>query len=147
METEEMMAQTVPSQETQAISQAWLAFKKTIGVTSIHTKAEYERARAIMKALVDEVRGNEDHPLADLLEYIGDQMWAWEEEHVTLPEAPPPHEMLRFLMDQHKLQPEDLADYAPQKTIVDILAGKRAISKTLAKKFAQRFHVDADLFL
>lgn len=89
------MAYTVPSQETLAITQAWLAFKEAMGVTAIHTQADYERARAIMNALVDEVRGDEAHPLADLLEYIGDQMWAWEEEHVTLPEPSPQEEKRR----------------------------------------------------
>ena len=140
------MAQTVPSQETQAISQAWLAFKEKIGVTSIHTEADYERARAIMDALVDEVRSDEEHPLADLLEYIGEQMWAWEEEHVHIPEAPP-HEMLRFFMEQHNLTQADLADCIPQSKLSEILAGKRSISKAMAKKLAQRFHVSPDLFL
>ena len=42
---------------------------------------------------------------------------------------------------------EDLADYAPQGRISDVLSGKRSISKEIAKRFAQRFHVRADLLL
>jgi HTH-type transcriptional regulator/antitoxin HigA len=147
METRELMAQTVPSEETQAISQTWLAFKEAIGITSIHSEAEYERARAIMNALVDIVRSNEDHPLADLLEYIGEQMLAWEDEHIHLPEEAPPHEMLRYLMEENNLRQEDLADCVPQSKLSEILAGKRSISKAMAKKLAQRFHLHADLFL
>jgi HTH-type transcriptional regulator/antitoxin HigA len=55
--------------------------------------------------------------------------------------------MLRFLMDEHGLKQEDLADCAPQSRISDILNGKRSISKEIAKKLARRFHVHADLFL
>ncbi len=80
------MGYTLQSPETQAISQAWLAFKEAIGVTSIRNEADYERARAIMNALIDEVRSDEEHPLADLLEYLGEQMEAWEYEHLQLPD-------------------------------------------------------------
>ena len=55
--------------------------------------------------------------------------------------------MLRFLMDQHGLNQEDVGDCAPQSRISDILSGKRSISKEIAKRLAQRFHVRADLFL
>ncbi|WP_295390491.1 helix-turn-helix domain-containing protein, partial [uncultured Thiodictyon sp.] len=63
-----------------------------------------------------------------------------------IPEAPP-REVLRFLMEQHDLKQEDLADCAPQSRISDILNGKRPISKDIAKKLARRFNVHADLFL
>jgi HTH-type transcriptional regulator/antitoxin HigA len=52
-----------------------------------------------------------------------------------------------FLMDQHGLKQEDLADCAPQSRISDILNGRRSVSKEIAKKFARRFSVGADLFL
>ena len=55
--------------------------------------------------------------------------------------------MLRFLMQQHNLKQEDLADCAPQSRISDILSGNRAISKEIAKRLAQRFQVRADVFL
>ena len=49
-------------------------------------------------------------------------------------------------MEQHQLNQTDLTDIAPQGRISDILAGKRGISKDLAKRFATRFHVRADVF-
>ena len=140
------MGHTLQSPETQAISQAWLAFKEAIGVTSIHSETDYERARAIMNALVDEVRGDEEHLLADLLECVGEQMEAWEDEHVQIPDAEP-RDVLRYFMEEHGLQPEDLADCAPPDRISEILEGKRTISKAVAKKLAQRFHLSVDLFL
>jgi HTH-type transcriptional regulator/antitoxin HigA len=50
-------------------------------------------------------------------------------------------------MDQHGLKQEDLADCVSQGVISEILNGKRAISKGVAKKLAYRFHVSADLFI
>lgn len=67
-------------------------------------------------------------------------------EQLQIPPATP-GEVLRFLMDQHRLKQEDLSDCAPQGRISDILGGKRAISKEIAKRLAQRFNVRADLFL
>jgi HTH-type transcriptional regulator / antitoxin HigA len=55
--------------------------------------------------------------------------------------------MLRYLMEEGGLKQEDLADVAPQHRISEILNGKRAISKEIAKKLVRRFNVHADVFL
>ena len=132
--------------EPQAILQAWIPFKEVIGVTSVRTEADYERASAIIETLLDATRGQEDHPLADVLDYLANQVEAYEDEHYPMPETKP-HEMLRCLMDEHGLKQEDLADCVPQSCISDILNGNHAISKEIAEKLARRFHVHADLFL
>ena len=135
---------TVPT--AQAILQAWLPFKALVGVTSVHTEADYAQACATIDKLLDEVGDDEGHPLSDVLDYLAEQVKAYEDEQFQSPPAPP-GEVLRFLMDQHSLKQEDLSDCAPQGRISDILGGKRAISKEIAKRLAQRFNVRADLFL
>jgi len=132
--------------EPQAILRAWMPFKKLLGVTSVRTEEDYAQARATIDALLDEVGDNESHPLADVLDYLADQVKAYEDENVQIPEAKP-SEVLRFLMEQHGLKQEDLADCAPQSRISDILSGRRSISKEIAKQLAHRFHVRADVFL
>lgn len=132
--------------EPQAILQAWMPFKKLIGVTAVHTEDDYAQASATIEALLDEIGDDENHPLADVLDYFADQVKAYEDEHVQIPEAEP-SAVLRFLMEQHGLKQEGLADCAPQSRISDILNNKRAISRELAKSFAKRFNVRADLFL
>jgi HTH-type transcriptional regulator/antitoxin HigA len=147
METGELMGYALKAvPEPQAILQAWLPFKQLIGVTSVHTEGDYAQARATIDALLDEVGDNESHPLADVLDYLADQVKAYEDENFLIPEAEP-REVLRFLMGQHGLNQEDVGDCAPQSRISDILSGKRSISKEIAKRLAQRFHVRADLFL
>ncbi len=130
----------------QAILRAWTPFKQLVGVTVVRNKKDYAQARATIDALLDVVGDNENHPLADVLDYLADQVKAYEDEHFEIPEAVP-SEVLRFLMEQHGLKQEDLGDCAPQSRISDILSGKRSISKEIAKRFAHRFHVRADLFL
>ena len=131
--------------EPQAILQAWMSFKQTIGVTSVRNEEEYTQATATIGVLLDEIGDDDSHPLTDVLDYLSDQVKAYEDDHFSIPKAEP-HEVLRFLMDQHNLKQEDLGDCAPQSRISEILAGKRAISKEIAKRFAKQFNVHADLF-
>lgn len=132
--------------EPQAILRAWMPFKQVIGVTAVHSEADYAQAQATIDALLDEIGDDENHPLAEVLDYLADQVKAYEDEHFPIPAATP-KEVLRFLMQQHGLKQENLGDCAPQSRISDILNGKRAISKAMAKRLAQRFHVRADVFL
>lgn len=115
-------------------------------MTSVHTEADYAQFRATIDKLLDEIGDDESHPLTDVLDYLADQVKAFEDEQFQIPPAPP-GEVLRFLMDQHSLKQDDLSDCAPQGRISDILRGKRSISKEIAKRLAQRFNVRADLFL
>ncbi|MHB1791631.1 MAG: helix-turn-helix domain-containing protein [Acidiferrobacteraceae bacterium] len=141
-----MMAHThKAAPEPQAILRAWMPFKEALGVTSVRTEGDYAQARATIDALIDEIGEDENHPLAEVLDYLADQTKAYEDEHFTVPEAEP-REVLRFLMAQHGLKQEDLSDCAPQGRISDILSGKRGISKDIARKLARRFNVGADLF-
>lgn len=132
--------------EPQAILRAWLPFKEVVGVTLVRTEEDYAQACATIDTLLDEIGDNETHPLADVLDYFADQVKAYEDENFQIPDAEP-KEVLRFLMEQHGLKQEDLGTCAPQSRISDILNGKRSISKEIAKRLAQCFHVRADVFL
>jgi len=140
------MANALKTPEPQAISQAWEGLREVVGVTSVHTEREYEQALAIVEILLDAIGENKQHSLTDLLGYLVEQIEAYENTQYPTPDAKPA-DVLRFLMEQHGLKQEDLADCAPQSRISDILNGRRAVSKGIAKKLAQRFHVHADLFL
>ena len=132
--------------DPEEILKTWKPFKEALGVTSVRTEREYARARATMDALLDAIGDDESQPLAEVLDYLADRIRVYEEQNVKIPEAEP-GEVLRFLMEQHGLKQVDLADYAPQRRISDFLSGRREIGKDVAKKFAARFRVRADLFL
>ena len=96
--------------------------------------------------LFDEIGDDESHPLSDVLDYLVDQVKAYEGERFPIPKAEPP-DVLRLSMEQHGLHQEDLSDCAPHSRISEILAGKRSISKETAKRLARRFNVHGDVFL
>lgn len=132
--------------EPQAILRAWMPFKEVVGVTTVRTEEDYAQALATIEVLLDEIGDNDSHPLADVLDYLADQVAAYEDVRCPLPDADP-KAVLRFLMEQHGLKQEDLGDCAPQSRISDILSGRRDISKETARKLARRFNVSAALFL
>jgi HTH-type transcriptional regulator / antitoxin HigA len=141
---ERQMSYTLPAPE--AILEAWRPFKEVIGVTSVSTEEDYNRAMSLINSLLDVIKGDEDHPLADVLNYLSDLVIPYEEEHYPIGDASP-RDLLEFLMEQQGLKQEDLADCAPQSRISEILNGKRTVSKEIAKRLAKRFKVSVDLFI
>jgi HTH-type transcriptional regulator/antitoxin HigA len=141
-----LAATTPPVPEVQAILQAWQSFHDLIGVTTVRTEADHARASATIARLLDVVGEDEHHPLAEVLDFLSEQVRHYEDQVAPIPDAPPA-EVLRFLMEQHGLRQEDLSDCAPQGRISDILQGRREVSKAVAKRLAQRFRVRADVFL
>ena len=72
---------------------------------------------------------------------------AFEEATYAL-EGSTPDSRLRSLMEEHSLRQRDLLEVFGSRGIAsEVVSGKRAISKTQAKKLAELFHVPADLFL
>lgn len=132
--------------DPQALLRAWLPFRELIGVMAVKSEEDYGRARATIDALVDEIGEDESHPLAELLDLLASQTEAWEAHRLSLPRAEP-REVLRLLMQEHDLRQDDLADCAPQSRISEILNGRRAISKNVAKALSRRFGVPVGVFL
>lgn len=125
---------------------AWTPFRDALGFSAINTAKDYKRATAVIQQLLDEVGENEKHPLAEVLDYLANQVAVYEAEHVSIPDASP-REVLHFLMEQHSLTQTDLADCAPQSRISEILNGRREISKELARVLAKRFAVNVGVFV
>jgi HTH-type transcriptional regulator/antitoxin HigA len=132
--------------DPQAILRAWTPFKELVGVTSVRTEADYARAGATIDVLIDEIGDNENHPVAEVLHYLGERIQKYKDEHVQIQEAEP-REVLRLQREQHRLKHEDLPDCAPRSRISDILNGRRAISKEIAKRLGRRFRMHTDVFL
>ena len=132
-----------------AIAPAWHAFQSVLPVKigTIRNDADYERVVAFMNSLLDVVGDDEAHELADLLDLVGQLVEDYEGTRHVIPDAAP-HEVLRFLLDQHSLKQSDLAsEIGGQSVVSDILSGKRAINARQAKALAARFGVSAAAFL
>lgn len=128
------------------LTQAWSEFQRHVRLEPIRTQEDFERIQELADTLAVTVGDASDHPLSSLFELTLSLIEQWESEHVFLPPAEP-RDVLRFLLEEHDLKQKDLEDIASPTLISDILAGRREISKRLAKSLAERFHVDIGAFI
>lgn len=129
-----------------AVTSHYRALAKLVPLKAITRESDYRKAVTALEALLDAGGADERHPLAGLVEALGEVIESYEARAHKLPPSKP-NEALAFLMEQHGLKQLDLADLATQSTISAVLAGKRAISKQLATKLAARFGVSTAVFV
>ncbi len=132
--------------EIDKIAKRYKALCELVPLKPITNKTAYETAVEHLNQLLDAGGANQAHPLAGLVEALGELIQTYEKREAPMAEAEP-REVLRYLMAEHDLRQADFADIASQGTISDILCGRREISKVLAKKLAARFQVSAAVFL
>ncbi|MGH9894270.1 MAG: helix-turn-helix domain-containing protein [bacterium] len=129
-----------------SVAQAWEALRDSSGIGPIRNEADYDERVALLNSLIDTVRDDEAHPLAGLMEIVGDLVENYENTYYSMPEAEP-REALRFLMEEHGLKQGELPEIGSQGIMSEILAGKRAINARQAKLLAARFGVSAAVFI
>ena len=87
----------------------------------------------------------EEQTLQELLDHL---CMDYNQRTTPIPENVPPLEMLKYLMEAGNLKQADLLDvFASRAVASQVLTGQRAISKTHARRLAQRFNLSADLFI
>ena len=128
------------------IAQTWAVLQSQLPITPIRSEQDYQQMMRLANSLADHLNGNKEEPLADLFAIVTDLIGNWEIHNVTLPKAEP-REVLRHLLETHGLKQKDLIGIASPTVVSDILAGRRAISKKVAKALAVRFHTDVSVFL
>lgn len=132
--------------EIDRIAKRYRALCKLVPLKPITSKAGYEVAVGHLNRLLDAGGASQAHPLAGLVEALGEMIHAYEKRQQPMPEAEP-RELLRYLMDERGITQSDFSAIASQGTISEILSGRRGISKALAKKFAAKFQVSVAVFL
>ena len=112
----------------------------------IENEQEYERLFHAFDSLwkrQHELPPEEDELLSLLALLIED----YEERHHGL-DVSTPHSRLRHLMEARDLAQKDIWHLLGSRGVAsEVIHGKRAISKSQAKKLAEFFHVTPDLFL
>jgi HTH-type transcriptional regulator/antitoxin HigA len=112
----------------------------------ITTKAELEHVEAEITKLLrkGENLTLEEDRLLDLLSALVER---YEDETEDFPDSPP-HRLLKFLLEQNDLQPEDLVKiFGSRERVAEAISGERSINKTQAKSLAKFFNVTPDLFV
>ena len=112
----------------------------------IRTKEENDRLIAELEDLDsrDQDLSPEEREYGELLTVL---IEAFEDANYAL-DGSTPSTRLQSLMDEHSLRQRDLLEiFGSSGLASEVVNGKRAISKTQARKLAKLFHVPADLFL
>ncbi|WP_174839728.1 helix-turn-helix domain-containing protein [Solimonas terrae] len=137
--------------ELTRITRGFKGFVEVAGFGAIRTEADYDRALAIVEAIMDATRGkpereNAKHPMNALLDLLTPAIEEYE-ARVHPVAAMPPGEILRGLMKEHGLRQSDLPEIGNQSVVSQILAGKRQLNARQIGALAKRFKMTADAFL
>jgi HTH-type transcriptional regulator/antitoxin HigA len=113
---------------------------------AIRNRREYDAAVALLNELVDTVGDHRSDPRYRIIDTLSVLIEAYDEERHKLPEASGV-ELLRFLMEQHRLSQTDLPDVGSQGVVSEILRGVRELNVRQIKALARRFHLPPGAFL
>lgn len=124
------------------------AYRQLLGRTLSHvirTEEEYERLTSELVRLDErENPSPEETELAELLIVLIDE---YEERRYPIRKASP-QQTLQHLMEARQLTQKDLWKVFGSKGITsEVFHGKRSISKAQARKLAEFFHVNVELFI
>ena len=112
----------------------------------VRTEADNERALATVEGLMCRRRTPEEDALLDVLT---DLIEKFESKRYRRPHrGSPPHETIRFLMEQNRLSQKDLWPLLGGKSHTsETLSGKRKVSNRQASLLGKRFNVSPSLFI
>ena len=123
--------------------------RKSSPIGIIHDDAEYDAAVAEMNRLAIEPEGSLARADQDRLELLALVIDDYDDKHFAIKvKDRSPVAALKYLMEMNELKAIDLAElFGGRSRVSDVLSGKRELSKAQVRALAQRFQVDANLFL
>ena len=113
---------------------------------TLRSKKDYTRAVEMLDAILDEVGGDEKHPMAEIADALSVFIEKYEAEHVPIPAAKPAA-VLKFLMREHHLRQSDLPEIGSQGVVSEVLTGKRKLNTRQIKQLAKRFNISPAVFV
>lgn len=110
---------------------------------------EYLKLEKILDYLIDEIRDDQHHPLAIVMQIIGENLEQYDTEHApSIGENVSAIEMVQYLMKIHNLRQKDLADiFGGQANVSKFLNGERGLGKNQIIGLKTRFNLSANFFL
>jgi HTH-type transcriptional regulator/antitoxin HigA len=123
---------------------SYLELVRTFPLASIKSDEHLEAAQAVMDQLL--AKGELDDGEEMYLDALGDLVGAYEDEHHAIAPASDA-DMLRHLMEAKEVTQTQLSRETgiAKSTISEVLAGKRAFSRQMIRKFAGYFRVDVSV--
>lgn len=122
------------------------ALSQIVPLHPIRNELDYDRAVQVMQQLLDHCGGDENHPLGELAEFLGELVANYDDAHYPMKPVSP-IAMVRFLMEQHRLTQSDLPEIGSQGVVSEVLRDKRSLNARQIKALAQRFSVSPAVFI
>jgi HTH-type transcriptional regulator/antitoxin HigA len=110
------------------------------------TEAEYEALVAALDEVLDAGGADENHPLAQLADRMGELVEHYEDAHLPAIQATG-IDALKFLMESHGLGQADLPEVGSQGVMSELLNGKRELNLRQIKALTARFQVVPQVFI
>jgi len=127
-------------------AKAWRNLQHYIPFSAIHSQQQYEQALEALDSLLDATNNDENHPLADMAETLGELIHAYEEEHLPMKDARGV-DVIRLLMQEHQLTQADLPEIGSQGIVSEVLSGKRDLNIRMIRRLSERFKLDSKVFV
>ncbi len=131
---------------TRELVQAWTELQSLVPLSAIQNEEQYDRAVETLDALLEIVHNDETHPLYNLLDTLGTLIESYEEAHYPVPPVTGV-DVLRFLMEEHDLTPNDLPEIGSAVEVAQVLAGRRELSIPEVRALAKRFGLSPAVFI
>lgn len=112
------------------------------------TQDEYDYLESILDEIVDEIKENEEHPLATAAQIIGDNLEDFDDKYnPKIGQSVTDVDLVRYLMEQNSLNQSDMVDvFGNQGNVSKFLNFERSLSKGQIAKLVEKFHISADFF-
>jgi len=109
---------------------------------------EYDWLESVLDELIDEVRDNENHPLAVAMQVIGDNLEDFDNKnYAPIGGNVSNIDLVRYLMTKNHLVQKDMVDiFSNQGNVSKFLNGERNLSNSQILKLVRRFNISADAF-
>ncbi|WP_040508601.1 helix-turn-helix domain-containing protein [Leptospira wolffii] len=130
--------------ELERVRNVWPEVKDLLSVP--HSDKQYKRLLKALDELIDEVGNSEKHPLAPLMETVGNLVEEYEKENFTSIDSDPV-EVLKYLMEENGLTQKDMAELGSQGVVSEILNGKRELNIRQIKALGKKFKVSPAVFI
>ena len=130
--------------EIKEIAKVWPVVRDVFTVP--HNDKEYKKLVSLLDSVIDEVREDETHPLASLMETLGSLIESYESQHVQELLGDPIY-TLKALMKEHGLKQADMKEIGSQGVVSEVLSGKRSLNSRQIKSLSKRFGVSPAVFI
>ena len=138
--------ETMTTVATQQLAQAWDELNSLVPVSPIRTEVQYNQAVKKLNELLDIVGDDENHPLYDLLDTLGILIHTYEESNYPEPSVTGT-DVLKYIMEEHQLSLTSFPEIGNEKSVSELLAGKRELSVGNIHALSKRFGISPATFI